>query len=162
MGVTTTYLVCVQSPKFKLFFEEGSTYVGRVVQLAGPVIVEDLGEDTRMPVEEVLVKHRVVVGQRLSQSRQPCGRNLLEGGLVSLEADTTDVEYDAVVAVDHSPAGLVHGQQYISWLTTLLLQQEKQGSLAPFMHQVGVSFFFWKSTKLLSCDYKFCRAATCI
>jgi len=71
------------------------------VQLAGPVVVEYLREDARMPVEEVLVEYRVVVGQRLGQPRQPRRRDLLQGGLVRLVTDAAHVEYDAVFGVAH-------------------------------------------------------------
>ena len=55
-----------------------------------------------MPVEEVLVEYRVVVGQRLGQPRQPRGRDLLEGGLVRLVPNATHVDDDAVLGVgDH-------------------------------------------------------------
>lgn len=33
----------------------------RVVEFASPVVVEDLREDARMPVEKVLVEHGIVV-----------------------------------------------------------------------------------------------------
>ena len=52
-----------------------------------------------MPVEEVLVEHRVVVGQRLCQPGEAGGRDLPQGGLVRLEADAAHVQGDAVLAV---------------------------------------------------------------
>ena len=64
-----------------------------------PVVVEDLCKHPRVPVEEVLVEHRVVVGQGLGQPGQPRGRDLLEGGLVGLEPDPAHVEGDPVLAV---------------------------------------------------------------
>ena len=39
---------------------------------------------TPSPVEEVLVEERVVVGERLGESGQPGGRDLLQGRLVRL------------------------------------------------------------------------------
>ena len=40
-----------------------------------------LGKDPRVPVEEVFVQDRVVVGQRLGQTAEPGGRDFLEDGL---------------------------------------------------------------------------------
>jgi len=95
-------LICVESPEIELLLEERTTHVSRVVQLAGPVVVEYLRKDARMSVEEILVEYRVVVGQRLGETRQPRGRDLLEGRLVRLVPDATHVDYDAVVGVRHS------------------------------------------------------------
>jgi len=50
------------------------------VQFTGAVVVEDLGEDTGMSVEVVLVEQWVVVDKGLGESRQPCGGNLWRGG----------------------------------------------------------------------------------
>ncbi|GIY74228.1 uncharacterized protein CEXT_307931 [Caerostris extrusa] len=96
-------------PELQLFFEQWAAHVGRVVQFTRPVVVEDLGKHARVPVEEVLVEHRVVVGEGLCQPGQSRGRNLLEGGLVSLKADPTDVQNHAIVTIDDCPAWLVHG-----------------------------------------------------
>ena len=96
-----TYLVGVESPEVELFFEERTAHVGGVVQLAGAVVVEDLREDARMSVEEVLVEYRVVVGERLGEAWQPSCRDLLERRLVRLVADAADVEHDAVLGVRH-------------------------------------------------------------
>ena len=85
------YLVWVESPEFELFFEEGSADVCGVMQFSGSVVVEYLSENPRVPVEEVLVEHGVVVGQRLCQPGEPGGWDLLEGGLVRLVPDAADV-----------------------------------------------------------------------
>jgi len=100
---TEYYLIGVKAPEFEFLLEERATHVGRVVQLAGPVVVEYLREDARVAVEEVLVEYRVVVCQRFGQPRQPRGRNLLQGGLVRLVSDAAHVENDAVVGVSHRP-----------------------------------------------------------
>jgi len=76
--VRSNDLIGVQSPELEFLLEERSADVGRVVQLASAVVVEDLGEDAWMSVEEIFVEDRVVVGQRFRQSRQPSGRNLLQ------------------------------------------------------------------------------------
>lgn len=44
----------VYPPKRQLLLEERPAHVGRAVQLAGPVIVEHIGEDARVSVEEKL------------------------------------------------------------------------------------------------------------
>ena len=95
------HLVCVKSPEVELLFKEWTTHIGRIVQLAGPVVVEYLCEDARMSVEEVLVEYRVVVGKRLGETRQPRRRDLLQSGLVCLVTNATHVDDDAVVSVRH-------------------------------------------------------------
>jgi len=71
------------------------------MQLAGPIVVENLREDARMSVEEILVEYWVVVSQCLGETRQPGGRDLLERRLVRLVTNATHVDYDAVVGVGH-------------------------------------------------------------
>ena len=95
------HLVGVESPEFELLLEERTAHVGRVVQLAGTIVVEDLSEDARMSVEEVLVENRIVVGERLGETREPGGGDLLERRLVRLVADASDVENDAVLGIRH-------------------------------------------------------------
>ena len=46
------YLVGVETPEVELLFKERTTHVGRVVQLPGAVVVEDLREDARVSVEK--------------------------------------------------------------------------------------------------------------
>ena len=75
-------LISVQAPELEFLLEERSADVGRVVQLASAVVVEDLCEDAWMSVEEIFVEDRVVVGQRFRQPRQPSGRNLLQRRLL--------------------------------------------------------------------------------
>lgn len=52
-----------------------------------------------MSIEEILVEHRVVVGQCLSEPAQPGGRYLLERGLIRLVPDAADVEHHPVLGV---------------------------------------------------------------
>ena len=99
--VMCSHLIRVESPEVEFLLEQRSAHVGRVVQLAGPVVVEYLREDARMAVEEVLVEYRVVVGKGLGQPRQPRRRDLLQGGLVRLVPDATHVDDDTVVSVGH-------------------------------------------------------------
>ena len=44
------HLVTVQAPVLQLLLEQGPAHVGRVVELPGPVVVEDLAEDSRVSV----------------------------------------------------------------------------------------------------------------
>ena len=81
------YLVGVESPEVEFLLEQRSADVGRIVQLPGAVVVEDLREDARVSVEEVLVEDGIVVGQRLRQPAQPRRWDLLQRRLVRLVAD---------------------------------------------------------------------------
>ncbi len=92
-------LVGVQTPKLELFLEQGAAHMRRVMEFARAIIVQDLCEHPRVPVEEVLVEDGVVVGEGLRQPRQPRGRDLLQSGLVGLEADAAHVQGDPVLPV---------------------------------------------------------------
>ena len=61
----------------------------------------NLREDSRMTVEEVFIEDWVVVGKRLCQPRQSCGRYLLQSGLVRLVTDTSDVQRYSVFRIRH-------------------------------------------------------------
>jgi len=63
-----SHLICIESPELQLLFEQRATHVGRVVQLPGAIVVEDLREDARVAIEKVLVEYRVVVGECLGES----------------------------------------------------------------------------------------------
>ena len=93
------HLVGIESPKFQLLLKQWAAYICRVVEFACPVIVEDLCKDSRVPVEEVLVEDRVIVGQCLRQTRESGGGNLLEGGFVSLVSDAPDVQDHPIFTV---------------------------------------------------------------
>ena len=95
------YLVSIESPVLEFFLEQWATHVERVVQLAGAVVVEYLREDARMTVEEILVEYRIVVSERLGETRKPRRRDLLQRRLVRLVTDTTHVDRDAVINVGH-------------------------------------------------------------
>lgn len=64
-----------------------------------PVVVEHLREHSRVPIEEVLVQHGVVVAQCLGQPGQPRGRNLLQRRFVRLVPDPADVQHHPVFRV---------------------------------------------------------------
>ena len=64
-----------------------------------PVVVEDLGEDAGVSVEEVLVQHGVVVGEGFRESGQPRGRDLLERRLVRLVPYPSDIKNHTVLRV---------------------------------------------------------------
>ena len=52
-----------------------------------------------IPVKEVLIEDRVVVGEGLGEPGESGGRDLLKGGLVRLVPDPAAVEDHAVVSV---------------------------------------------------------------
>ncbi len=97
-------LIGVKAPEFELFLEERTADVGRVVQFAGAVVIEDLGKDSWVAVEEVFVENGIVVGQGFRQPRQSRGRDLFERCAVRLETETAHVQNDAIFAVHLSPA----------------------------------------------------------
>ena len=102
---TGLHLIGIESPELELLLEERAADMRRVVQLAGPVVIEDLREDARVPVEKVFVEDRVVVDERLGQPRQSRGRDLFQRRLVRLEADPAHVQ--------HNPVLSVHGHLFI-------------------------------------------------
>lgn len=71
------HLVRIQPPELEFFLKQRATDIGGVVELPCAVVVEDLREHPRVAVEEVLVKYGVIVGQRLGQSGETRGWNLL-------------------------------------------------------------------------------------
>ena len=48
-------MIGIQAPELEFFFEERAADVRRIVQLAGPVIIEDLSKHARMTIEEIFV-----------------------------------------------------------------------------------------------------------
>jgi len=132
------YLIGVESPILQFFFEERTAYVERIMQLAGPIVVENLGKDSRVAVEKILVEDRVVVSERLGEPRQPSGRDLLQGGLVRLVADATHVDCDAVINVRHYFAGGLFrddvGDRICSlWLRWILLRPKTERDHFPVL-----------------------------
>lgn len=67
------------------------------MELPCTVVVEDLREHPWVTVEEVLVQDGVIVGQRLGQSGEARGRNLLQGGFISLMADAANIKNDPII-----------------------------------------------------------------
>lgn len=96
---TRLHLIGVEAPKVELLLEQGAAHIGRVMELPCAIVVEHLGEDPRMPVEEVLVQDRVVIGEGLGQLRQPGRGDLLQGRLVRLVPDTAHVQGHAVLRI---------------------------------------------------------------
>lgn len=108
--------VClIDAPEGQLLLEQRSAHVRRAVQLPGPVVVEHVGEDTRVPVEEVLVAARVVLDEpwdllQLVQNRlkvrlggeqgQTRARQGLQRGPVSFVPRAPDVEDYPLVLVE--------------------------------------------------------------
>ena len=54
-----------------------------------------------MPIEEIFVQYRVVVGERLSQARQPGGGDFLQGGFVCFVANAANVQHYPVLRVHY-------------------------------------------------------------
>lgn len=52
-----------------------------------------------MPVEKILVEHRIVIGQGFGESAQPRSWYFLQRGFVGLVTDAADVQYDPVLAI---------------------------------------------------------------
>lgn len=96
---TRLHLIGVEAPKVELLLEQGAAHIGRIMELPCAIVIEHLGEDPRMPVEEVLVQDRVVIGQSLGQLRQSGRGDLLEGRLVRLVPDTAHVQGHAVLRI---------------------------------------------------------------
>ena len=72
------HLIRVESPEFEFLFKERPAHVRRIVELARPVIVENLRKHPGVTVEEVFVEDGVVVDESLGEPRQPSGRDLFE------------------------------------------------------------------------------------
>jgi len=62
-------LIGVEPPEFQFLFKEGTADMRRIVEFARPVVVEDLREDARMSIEEILVEDWIVIDESLGQSR---------------------------------------------------------------------------------------------
>lgn len=102
-------LIRIKTPEIELFLEKRAAYIRGVVQLPGAIVVEYLGEDTRVSVKEVLIEDRVIVGEGLGQSREPRRRDLLQGCLVRLVPDSAHVQNHAVLRVHVYQVHFDHG-----------------------------------------------------
>ena len=58
-----------------------------------------LSKYARMPIEEILVEHWIVVAEVLCESAQPRGRDLLQRGLVRLVTHPAAVQDATVLSV---------------------------------------------------------------
>ena len=94
------HLVAVDAPENELLLEQRPANTLGIVQLARPIVVEDLREDARVAIKKVLVRHRVIVGQGLCQPRQACCLDLFQDLLVRLEPGASNVEDDSICHVD--------------------------------------------------------------
>lgn len=99
LPATWFHLVGVQPPELELFLEKWSAHICGIVEFACAVVVEDLSEDTRVPVKEVLIKHWVVVSQCFRQSRQSCGGDLLQRCFVSFVPNAAHVQYHPIFRI---------------------------------------------------------------
>ena len=69
---TRLHLKLVDPPKRQLFLKQWSAYITRSMKFAGPVVIDNAGEDPRVAVEKVLVVLRIVLGLFGSIFRYPC------------------------------------------------------------------------------------------
>lgn len=99
--IETFHLVSIESPELQLLLKQRSTDIGGVMKFACAVVVEDLSEDLRVPIEVVFIEYGIIVSQRLRQPTEPSGWDFLQRGLVRLVTYTTHVQNDAVVGVRH-------------------------------------------------------------
>lgn len=81
-STATAYLIRVQAPKFELFLKQWPAHIRWIVKFACPIIVEYLTEDARVTIEKVLAHEWVIIGKRLSETRQSSGRYFLERSLL--------------------------------------------------------------------------------
>ena len=72
------------------------------MEFSGAIVIKYLCEHTGMSIEEVLVEHRVVIGQSLGESGEASGRYLAQRVLVSLEPNSTHIENYPVIQIGDS------------------------------------------------------------
>lgn len=92
-------LIGVETPKVEFFFEQRPADVRGIMELSSAIIVENLSEDSRVPIEEVFVEDWVVVREGFSQPREPRRWDFLQGRLICFMPDPTHVKNYAVLRV---------------------------------------------------------------
>lgn len=102
-------LIGVETPKVEFFFEERPADVRGIMELPSAIIVENLSEDSRVPIEEVFVEDRIVVREGFSQPREPRRRDLLQGRLICFMPDPTHIKNHAVLRVHVYQVHFDHG-----------------------------------------------------
>ena len=93
----------VDAPEGQLLLEERPAHVGRAVQLARAVVVQDVREDAGVAVEKELVCARVIVevavGVGLRQPGEPRAGQRAQRRAVRLVARAAHVDHDALAFV---------------------------------------------------------------
>ncbi len=90
------HLVAVDAPENELLLEQRPANTLGIVQLARPIVVEDLRKDARITVEVILVRRRVIIGECVRETRKASSRNLLENMMISLKSPASNIQNDAV------------------------------------------------------------------
>ena len=62
------HLIGVQPPELQLLFEQRTANVNWIMQFTGAIVIQDLGEHTRMTIKEVLVQNGIIISQSLGQT----------------------------------------------------------------------------------------------
>lgn len=93
----------IDAPEGQLLLVQGPAHVGGAVQLAGAVVIQDVGEDARVPVKEKLIRAGVIVevavGIGLGDPGQPRAGQGAQGAAVSLVPSPSHVDHNAVALV---------------------------------------------------------------
>ena len=71
-------MIGVKAPVFQFGLEERPADIRGIVQFARTVVVQYLGEHTRMSIEVEFIEDRIVIGESFGQTGKPCGWNLLQ------------------------------------------------------------------------------------
>ena len=72
------HLIGIKSPVLEFGLEQRAADIRGIVQFARTVVVQYLGEHTRMSIEVELIEDRIVVGESFGQTGKSCGWNLLQ------------------------------------------------------------------------------------
>lgn len=93
----------IDAPEGQLLLIQGPAHVRGAVQLARAVVIQDVGEDARVPVKEKLIRAgvivKVAVGIGLSDPGQPRAGQGAQGAAVSLVPSPSHVDHNAVALV---------------------------------------------------------------
>lgn len=74
------------------------------MQFSCAIIVENLREDTWMPIEEVFVEDRIIIRQICGEPAKTCGGYLLERMLVGFMSYTTNIQDYAIFTIHERTA----------------------------------------------------------
>ena len=60
-----------------------------------------MSKHARMPIEEIFVQYRIIIGERLCQSRETRGWDFLQGGFVCFVANAANVQHHPILRIHH-------------------------------------------------------------